>query len=148
MVIRGLRSLFPLCGFQGQNSSYVCTGSGDPSEGLISGLKTCFLSQWFSIHSRVSRSFGGLIKGLTLASCLFVCLFGDRISLCSPSCLGTHSVDQAGLELRNLPALPPSAGIKGVCHHCPADSVFKTYLDQEYRVVPSVCEFPTPSPVP
>jgi hypothetical protein len=37
---------------------------------------------------------------------LFFCLFGfqDRVSLCSPGCPGTHSVDQAGLELRNLPA--------------------------------------------
>jgi hypothetical protein len=33
---------------------------------------------------------------------LFV--FQDRVSLCSPGCLGTHFVDQAGLELRNLPA--------------------------------------------
>jgi hypothetical protein len=31
-------------------------------------------------------------------------VFRDRVSLCSPSCPGTHSVDQAGLELRNLPA--------------------------------------------
>jgi hypothetical protein len=29
---------------------------------------------------------------------------GDRVSLCSPGCPGTHSVDQAGLELRNPPA--------------------------------------------
>jgi hypothetical protein len=29
---------------------------------------------------------------------------GDRVSPCSPGCPGTHSVDQAGLELRNLPA--------------------------------------------
>ena len=45
--------------------------------------------------------------------CLFfVCLFGwlvglvfqDRVSLCSPGFPGTHSVDQAGLQLRNLPA--------------------------------------------
>jgi hypothetical protein len=28
----------------------------------------------------------------------------DRVSLCSPGCPGTHSVDQAGLEVRNLPA--------------------------------------------
>ncbi|GAB1287179.1 Polyadenylate-binding protein [Apodemus speciosus] len=28
----------------------------------------------------------------------------SRVSLCSPGCPGTHSVDQAGLELRNLPA--------------------------------------------
>ena len=30
--------------------------------------------------------------------------FRDRVSLCSPGCPGTHFVDQAGLELRNLPA--------------------------------------------
>jgi hypothetical protein len=30
--------------------------------------------------------------------------FRDRVSLCSPGCPGTHSVDQAGLEVRNLPA--------------------------------------------
>jgi hypothetical protein len=31
-------------------------------------------------------------------------VFRDRVSLCSPGCPGTHFVDQAGLELRNLPA--------------------------------------------
>jgi hypothetical protein len=38
--------------------------------------------------------------------CFFVCLFvfRDRVSLCSPGCPGTHSLDQAGLELRNPPA--------------------------------------------
>ena len=34
----------------------------------------------------------------------FFFFFRDRVSLCSPGCPGTHSVDQAGLELRNLPA--------------------------------------------
>jgi hypothetical protein len=34
----------------------------------------------------------------------FFWLFRDRVSLCSPGCPGTHSVDQAGLELRNPPA--------------------------------------------
>jgi hypothetical protein len=47
------------------------------------------------------------------AAFLFVCLFvfvflffvfRDRVSLCSPGYPGTHSVDQASLELRNLPA--------------------------------------------
>jgi hypothetical protein len=28
--------------------------------------------------------------------------FQDRVSLCSPGCLGTHTVDQAGLELGDL----------------------------------------------
>jgi hypothetical protein len=53
---------------------------------------------------------------------LLFCFFRDRVSLCSSGCPGTHFVDQAGLELRNPPASappspPPSAGIKGVCHH-------------------------------
>jgi hypothetical protein len=32
----------------------------------------------------------------------FFLVFQDRVSLCSPGCPGTHSVDQAGLKLRNL----------------------------------------------
>jgi hypothetical protein len=45
--------------------------------------------------------------------CLFVLLFcfvvvvvvfRDRVSLNSPGCPGIHPVDQAGLQLRNLPA--------------------------------------------
>jgi hypothetical protein len=36
--------------------------------------------------------------------CLFGWFFWDRVSLCSPGCPGTHSVDQTGLELRNPPA--------------------------------------------
>jgi hypothetical protein len=39
--------------------------------------------------------------------CLFICLFlvfQGSVSLCSPGSPGTHSVDQAGLELRNSPA--------------------------------------------
>jgi hypothetical protein len=37
---------------------------------------------------------------------LFVCfvLFRNRVFLCISGCPGTHSVDQAVLELRNLPA--------------------------------------------
>jgi hypothetical protein len=52
--------------------------------------------------------------------CLFVCLFfvfcffRDRISLYSPDCPGTHSVDQAGLELRNLPASASQSQVLGL----------------------------------
>jgi hypothetical protein len=35
---------------------------------------------------------------------LMTVFFRDRVSLCSPGCPLTHSVDQAVLELRNLPA--------------------------------------------
>jgi hypothetical protein len=34
----------------------------------------------------------------------FLSVFQDRVSLCSPGFPESHSVDQAGLELRNLPA--------------------------------------------
>jgi hypothetical protein len=35
---------------------------------------------------------------------IYILVFQDRVSLCSPGCPGTNSVDQAGLELRNPPA--------------------------------------------
>jgi hypothetical protein len=38
-------------------------------------------------------------------------VFPDRVSLCSPGCPETRSVDQAGLELRDLPACLLSARI-------------------------------------
>jgi hypothetical protein len=43
---------------------------------------------------------------LILFNLFFVlfCFFPDRVSLCSSGCPGTHSEDQAGLELKNLPA--------------------------------------------
>jgi hypothetical protein len=47
-------------------------------------------------------SFGGPGVFLLLLFCFFV--FLNRVSLYSPGCPRTHSVDQAGRELRNLPA--------------------------------------------
>lgn len=44
----------------------------------------------------------------------------DRVSLCSPDCHGTHSVDQAGLKPLNCLCLP-CAGIEGANQHCPAE---------------------------
>jgi hypothetical protein len=45
-----------------------------------------------------------LFLGFLVLALVLVLVFRDRVSLCSPGCPGTHSVDQAGLELRNLPA--------------------------------------------
>jgi hypothetical protein len=42
------------------------------------------------------------------------CFFLDRVSLCSPGCPGTHSVDQAGLELRNPPAPASASQVLGL----------------------------------
>ena len=58
------------------------------------------------------------------AFCLVDLVFQDRVSLCSPGCPRTHSVDQAGLELRSACLYLPKAGIKGRCHHRPAQSFF------------------------
>jgi hypothetical protein len=45
-------------------------------------------------------------------------VFRDGVSLYSPGCPGTHFVDQAGLELRNLPASASRVlEFKGVCYH-------------------------------
>ena len=35
---------------------------------------------------------------------IYFFFFRERVYLCSPGCPGTHFVDQAGLEIRNLPA--------------------------------------------
>jgi hypothetical protein len=46
-------------------------------------------------------SFLSLLFGVFLFCFLFFC---GRVSLCSPGSPGTHSIDQAGLKLRDLPA--------------------------------------------
>jgi hypothetical protein len=49
---------------------------------------------------------------------LFVFVYRDRVSLCSPGCPGTHFVDQAGLELRNPPASASQVlGLKACMRH-------------------------------
>jgi hypothetical protein len=55
------------------------------------------------------RKRGGRKKGRIFLVCLFFVwgiffFFLVRVSLCSLGCPGTHSVDQADLKLRNLPA--------------------------------------------
>ena len=46
---------------------------------------------------------------------VFVFVFRDKVSLCSPGCPGTHSVEQAGLELRNPPASASQVLVLKVC---------------------------------
>jgi hypothetical protein len=60
--------------------------------------------------------------------CCFVLFFHHRVSLCSPGCPGTHSVDQAGLKLRNPPASASRVlGLK-VCATTPGwELTFKWY---------------------
>jgi hypothetical protein len=54
------------------------------------------------------------------AQSFFLMVYRDRVSLCSPGCLGTHSAHQAGLKLGDLPASASQvlgARTKGMCHH-------------------------------
>jgi hypothetical protein len=44
------------------------------------------------------------VLSITFHLVLLLFFFQDKVSLCSAGCPGTHFVDQAGLELRNLPA--------------------------------------------
>jgi hypothetical protein len=48
--------------------------------------------------------FGLVWFGLVWFGLVWFGFFQDRVSLYSPGCPGTHSVDLAGLELRNPPA--------------------------------------------
>jgi hypothetical protein len=61
-------------------------------------LYFCFVLFWFGLFW-----FGLVWFGLVWFGLVWF-FFWDRVSLCSSGCPRTHSVDQAGLELRNLPA--------------------------------------------
>jgi hypothetical protein len=50
------------------------------------------------------RTFSEFFSETVFFLILFLLAFQDRVSLCSSDCPGTHSVDQAGLKLRNPPA--------------------------------------------
>jgi hypothetical protein len=77
----------------------------------------------------ITRSYKGILGGVTCKQffvCLFFCfVFRDRVSLCSLGCPGTHSIDQAGLELRNLAASASQVlGLKA-CATMPGANSFK-----------------------
>jgi hypothetical protein len=52
----------------------------------------------FSMHDIISK------LACPIYFILFFMVFLDRVSLYNPGYPGTHFVDQAGLEIRNLPA--------------------------------------------
>ena len=62
-------------------------------------------AEWdWPLENYISRSQANIFW-VTWSVCLFLFfLFPNRISLCSPGCPGTHSVDLADLELRDLSA--------------------------------------------
>jgi hypothetical protein len=84
------------------------------------------------------------LRGMCIKSFLFVCygccclVFGflDRVSLCSPGCPGAHSVDQAGLQLRNPPASASQVlGLKACATMC-IKSYVCTFILKVFDVYP------------
>jgi hypothetical protein len=75
------------------------------------------------------------INGNVRGICTLIFFFffpRDRVSLCSPGCPGTHSVDQAGLQHRNSPASASQVlGLKA-CATMPSWSVLMLYLKNPY----------------
>jgi hypothetical protein len=60
-----------------------------------------------------------------------LCFFETGFPLCSPDYPGTHSVDQAGLKLRNLPAsASPVLGLKACATTPSGPASFKYLLPQ------------------
>jgi hypothetical protein len=78
----------------------------------------CFLSFCFGSFSSICLLV--LPYSFVIINYLDACfVFQGRVSLCSPGCPGTHSVEQAGLKLRNPPASASQVlGLKAcMCHH-------------------------------
>jgi hypothetical protein len=82
------------------------------SKNKAQSVKATALRVWAAIQMRGGRrEFVKEGTVLPIAFLLFAFVFRDRVSLCSPGCPGTHSVDQAGLEpslsqLAHLPQFP------------------------------------------
>ena len=61
-----------------------------------------FINLWVIFMSELGPEQQGILL------CFVLFCFQDRVSLCSPKCPGTHSVDQAGLELTEIHLPLPS----------------------------------------
>jgi hypothetical protein len=57
-----------------------------------------------NVISKLGQSLHDFLNFYLFIYLFIYLIFQDRVSLCSPGCPETHSVDQAGLKLRNLPA--------------------------------------------
>jgi hypothetical protein len=58
--------------------------------------------------------------------CFVLFAFQDRVSLYGPRCSRTHSVDQAGFKLRNLPALDSQVlGLKACATSAQLETSYK-----------------------
>ncbi|CAO2627870.1 hypothetical protein LEMLEM_LOCUS19714 [Lemmus lemmus] len=79
------------------------------------GVASAFINQTISpaLYSTFLGTIKPFSKGAHILHSSFV--FQDKVCLCSSGCPGTHSVDQAGLELRDSPAFAPQVLELKVC---------------------------------
>ena len=73
---------------------------------LLLSLSSCLsvsVSVFLCVSLSLCLSVSLSVSLSLLLSYFFLVVFRDRFSVCSPSCPGIHSVDHAGLVLRNLP---------------------------------------------
>jgi hypothetical protein len=99
------------------------------TRGQLINTKRTLLFCLFGWFGLVFSTFIFVIYFICIYLFIYLFIFQDRVSLCSPGCPGTHFVDQAGLELRNLPvSAPPSAGTEGVRHHARLPCLFYVHV--------------------
>jgi hypothetical protein len=72
-----------------------------------------------SLKRFVSLWLGFLLFKIFIYLFILFLVVRDRVSLYSPGCPGTHFVDQAGLELRNLPASASQVLVLKACTTTP-----------------------------
>ena len=72
--------------------------------------------------------------GFVCLLALFLFVFQGRVSLCTPGCPGTHSVDQAGFKLRDPLVFASQTETKGVCHAWPICKFLNTVYLQSVSV--------------
>jgi hypothetical protein len=84
--------------------SGLCAGAGRALTRWATSPALCLNDPLFTVSQHL-LDFTRKMSPIMVFVFVFVfCFFWNRVSLHSPCCLGTHSVDQADLELRDLPA--------------------------------------------
>jgi hypothetical protein len=92
---------FPTCSLLSREAKAGCQAGQEPRGRAVELVMLIGVLFWLTV-SRLSFSVSFPFQFLLFVF-VFV-FFRDRVSLYSPGCPGTRSVDQAGLKLRNLPA--------------------------------------------
>ena len=91
----------------------ICMYTWRPVEGISSQYRWLWATTWLpGIEFKTFGRTGGALNYWTISPAFF-CFFQNRVSLCSPACLGTcWPQTQRSACLCHL-----SAGINGVCYH-------------------------------